>query len=140
MLEIEFGSGLYQASLDLRQLVLRTPLGLILSETDLAGEEAQWHWGLEQDHVLQACVVIKPQHKPVAKLRQMAVAPSLQGCGFGRQLLMQAIACLGERGFTELTLDARQTAVSFYRRAGFVEQGQYFLQVGIPHIAMSKRI
>ncbi|MCB5185833.1 GNAT family N-acetyltransferase [Methylobacillus gramineus] len=140
LVEMVFGSSLYQQSLALRQLVLRTPLGLVLNETDVIGEEEQWHWGFIQDDVLQACLVIKPQPHASAKLRQMAVSPALQDQGLGRQLLAQAIVLLRERGFTDMTLDARQTAVNFYRCLGFVEQGAYFPQLGIPHIVMTQRI
>jgi len=40
----------------------------------------------------------------------------------------------------EIRLHARETALGFYERLGFVGEGARFLEVSIPHQVMWKRI
>lgn len=137
---LPYGSECYQHSLILREQVLRLPLGRKLDAQDLAGEAQQWHLGLVEHEVLLACVVIRPERSPLAKLRQMAVQPAAQGKGLGKRLLLAVEQWLIARGFNEITLDARLSALGFYQRLDYQPQGQPFEQVGIPHVLMTKRL
>lgn len=137
---LTYGSGLYQQSLALREQVLRLPLGLKLGAEDLAGEDQQWHLGLVQQEQLLACLVIRPEQQPLAKLRQMAVQPGLQGQGLGKRLIVAVEQWLLCRDFEEVKLDARLSALGFYQRLGYQSQGSPFQQVGIPHVLMNKRL
>lgn len=138
---IVFGSADYRQECELRQRVLRIPLGLNLYNEDLGPEKDQLHFGLfDEAHVLIACVIALPLGAGKAKIRQMAVAPEHQGRGHGRILLQSAEALLAERSVRELCLHARKTAVPFYERLGYRTSGPEFLEVGIPHIAMEKHL
>lgn len=131
--EIAYGSDLYRQSLHLREQVLRVPLGLTLSASDMAGEDQQKHFGIVEQHALLACLVIKAGQQPLAKLRQMAVAPAMQGRGLGRLLVDAAELWLRQAGFDQVVLDARETAIGFYQSLGYRVDGPVFQQVGIPH-------
>jgi predicted GNAT family N-acyltransferase len=37
------------------------------------------------------------------------------------------------RGYRHLALDAQVEAIDFYRRLGFVAEGELFMDAGIPH-------
>jgi len=138
---IALGSVLHEQSLQLRERVLRAPLGLRLSETDLRGEEAQWHFALSDDQeALQACVLAVPLGEGAFKLRQMAVRPDLQGQGLGRTLLLAVEALLLAEGARSIVLHARVSAATFYQKLGYEVQGEDFEEVGIPHRKMSKRL
>ncbi|MCB5190838.1 GNAT family N-acetyltransferase [Methylobacillus arboreus] len=138
--EIRHASDLYDKSLRLREQVLRMPLGLTLSAADLADEAQQWHFGLVEQGDLLAFLVVKPAQKPLAKLRQMAVAPAMQGRGLGRVLVNATEQFLRQRGFDEVMLDARETAIGFYQALGYCVDGDVFQQVGIPHRCMRKSL
>ena len=137
---LDYDSHWYQQSLALREQVLLLPLGRKLDAHDLAGEAQQWHLALVQDQDILACLVIKPEQRPLAKLRQMAVQPAMQGQGLGQRLVLAVEQWLISQGFDQVKLDARLTALGFYQRLGYESQGKPFEQVGIPHVLMNKRL
>ncbi len=138
--EIAYGSNAYRAECGLRDEVLRRPLGLSLYDEDLRAEATHLHFGLFEADVLSACIIAEPVSAREVKLRQMAVSPESQGRGYGRRLLESLEAELVTRGYVTAFLHARASAVGFYARSGFEEAGHAFLEVGIPHRKMSKRL
>lgn len=139
--EIRHGSTEYQQECALRQEVMRKPLGLNLYDENLAVECEQFHFGLFDDKdQLVACVIAAPVTATEAKIRQMAVRPSLQGKGCGRLLLEAAEKVLAQRGFTDLYLNSRMTAIGFYERLGYQKIGPEFMEVGTPHVKMCKSV
>jgi GNAT superfamily N-acetyltransferase len=67
------------------------------------------------------------------QLRGMAVDPSMQGGGVGRQLLLAAVERLRADGADVLWANVRDSAEGFYARMGWETVGEGFLSVGIPH-------
>lgn len=139
--EIRHGSTEYQQECALRQEVMRKPLGLNLYDEDLLAERGQIHFGLfdEKDQLL-ACVIAMPVTASEAKVRQMVVRPSLQGKGCGRLLLEAAEKVLVQRGFADLYLHSRMTVIGFYEHLGYTQTGSEFMEVGMPHVKMCKRV
>lgn len=122
----------------LREAVLRVPLGLSLANEDLGGDaEDDVFIALEAGKVV-GCLMRKPQAGGVAKLRQMAVDPALQGKGIGRLLMLAAEADAREQGFTAISLHARKNVAAFYTTLGYQVQGGEFEEVTIPHLLMQK--
>lgn len=72
----------------------------------------------------------------VAHIGRMAVTRLLRGGGFGREVLQVLVAAAQARGDREVRLHAQRSAEGFYRRQGFVPQGETFEEAGIPHVAM----
>ena len=141
MHEITYGADEYGQECELRQEVLRKPLGRDLYAEDLGVEREQMHFGLfDDDGPLLACVVAEPFSQTEAKLRQMAVRPSRQGQGCGRLLLEGVERALAWRGFAQVHLHARLTASGFYERLGYARVGPDFFEVGLPHVQMVKSI
>lgn len=134
--QLEFDSPEYDATLRLREDVLRKPLGMVLRLQDQRGEHAQLHFGAFQGGKLVGSIIFVPEEKPNAKLRQMAVAPSQQGKGVGAQLLDFVHAFAKDKGYSALTLNARETARSYYAAHGYEPFGEAFTEVGLPHMAM----
>jgi len=134
--QLEFDSPEYDASLRLREDVLRKPLGMKLRLQDQRGEQTQLHFGAFEDGKLIGVIILVPEDKPNAKLRQMAIAPAQQGKGVGALLLKQVHAFAKANGYSTLTLNARETARAFYAQNGYAPFGEPFTEVGIPHIAM----
>lgn len=138
---IDFDSAGYRQALKLREKVLRRPLGRSLSDLDLRGEQDQWHFGLfDSDGTLVACLVAVPGKDQSARLRQMAVEQEHRSQGLGRQLIREVEKELGRRGIGSARLHARTSAAGFYTRLGYWPTGDEFMEIGVPHRAMEKRL
>ncbi|MFH2134469.1 MAG: GNAT family N-acetyltransferase [Pseudomonadota bacterium] len=136
---VTFGSDAYKRTCELRNDVLRKPLGLDLFNEDLSQEKEQSHFGLfDDDGQLIACVIAIRLALDTAKIRQMAVRSGYEGQGVGRALMRALEVQLAKDGVTKLMLHARLSAAGFYERLGYVRSGEPFVEVGIPHIRMKK--
>lgn len=74
---------------------------------------------------------------PDGRIGRMAVLAPWRGQGVGRRMLDALVAHALERGNDTICLDAQLHALAFYERAGFVAQGEVFMDAGIPHRFMA---
>lgn len=137
---IEYGSSDYQLEIKLRNKVLREPLGMTLSESELSQDKGDMHIAAFSDEQFVGCLLLKPQANGVAKMRQVAVDSSQQGKGIGRLLVEYSEIIALQSGFKEIVLNARETVVPFYQSLGYQVEGERFQEVGIPHFKMRKSI
>ena len=72
------------------------------------------------------------------KLERMAVDRRFRGAGAGRKLLEAAEDEARHQGATSMLLHAQRRAEGFYAAAGYVAEGEPFLEEGIEHVAMTK--
>ena len=136
-----FGGDAHRDMIALRRRVLREPLGLAFTDADLAAERDQLHLALLRgDVVLGTALLVPPDPRGSAKLRQMAVDPGFERRGFGSALVRRGEAELARRGAARIVLAARQPAVGFYERLGYVTQGEPFLEMTIVHVRMVKQL
>ncbi len=113
-----------------------------LSEYDLNGEEHQYHFAaLTSAHKVVGTVVMKPETGTLIKLRQMAVSPTIQKGGIGKELVMLAERAAKDRGFKTVKMTARLSAQGFYERLGYKTEGDEFMDViPVPSIKMVKNL
>ena len=139
---LDYGSPLYELSKAFREQILRKPLGIILSEEDLKGEDQQIHFAAISESQIVGTVVLKPLPDQKVKLRQMAISPSHEGQGLGRKLILMAEEFACESGYKSIEMTARCSAQGFYERLGYETSGQVFVEaaVPVPSIIMSKTI
>lgn len=135
---IEHGSREYAEVVKLRDEVLRQPLGLAYTATELAAEADQLHFAGYVNGELAACAVLQWIAPGVAKMRQIAVRSDLQGQGLGRRLVEAFEAEAKQRNACKIVLHSRQTAVSFYLRLGYEVIDDPFEEIGLPHRRMHK--
>ncbi|ACL72468.1 GNAT family N-acetyltransferase [Thioalkalivibrio sulfidiphilus] len=106
---------------------------------------------LERDGVDIACLHLLARNSsghpigaarlaPDGRIGRMAVLPAWRGRGVGRALLDAAIRLAKELGMVKVELNAQCHASAFYAKAGFQQIGEVFMDAGIPHIRMVKRI
>jgi predicted GNAT family N-acyltransferase len=76
----------------------------------------------------------------VAKVQRVAVLPEARGRGIGAALMRLAEQIAGKRGDEEMILDAQLIAIPFYERLGYSAEGGVFLDAGIEHRRMRKRL
>jgi predicted GNAT family N-acyltransferase len=138
---VSHGSDLYVACVSLRHDVLRAPLGLSFSASELAAESDSQHVAVsDSGGDLLACLILKPLSSSLVKMRQVAVRSDKQGQGVGRFLLEQSEVLAREQGYTQIEAHVRQTALGFYAQAGYTVVSELFEEVGIPHVKMEKKL
>ena len=135
--EIEVSSELYRQEVELRDEILRKPIGLKLLER-IEEEAACRHFGLVDAEVLVACLIVVPWGEEMVQIRQMAVRTDRQGTGLGRRLMEEVEIRIRTAGIRHVFLNARVTAIGFYESLGYREVGDCFTEVGIPHQRMEK--
>jgi ribosomal protein S18 acetylase RimI-like enzyme len=137
--EVPHGSPAYWATVALRDAVLRKPLGLQFSAEELAAEKESRHLACYRGERLAGCLVLRPQGDDV-RMRQVAVDETLQRQGIGKALVQYSEALARRIGYRRMLLHAREAAVPFYEKLGYARYGERFVEVAIPHWAMSKTI
>ena len=136
----EFATPLYDAALQLRENVLRKPLGIPLRDVDTADDATEELFCALSGERLIACLNLKPVDATTMKLRQMAVEPASQKSGVGSALVRYAEQWARQHGRTHIVLDARAAVTQFYESLGYRIDGDEFVSVGIPHIHMAKTL
>jgi predicted GNAT family N-acyltransferase len=134
------GSPLYGEALRLREALLRKPLGLTVTDEELADDARRRHFCALANGAVIATVSMRPLGAHTLQLRQMAVAPEWRGKGVGARLLAHAEAWARSQEYAFIILNARIGAEGFYAKHGYVAQGEPFEENTIPHIRMTKRI
>jgi predicted GNAT family N-acyltransferase len=92
--------------------------------------------------------VVFDAEKPVATGRllpdghigRMAVLKDWRRRGIGALMLKALVERARARGDTEVVLAAQVRAVPFYRAHGFVAEGDIYMEAGIPHQDMRRRL
>ena len=135
---ITYGSDDYDAELQLRDKVLRKPLGMSLFEEDLSRDKADIHIAVFYDNVLVGCLLLLPVAENVLKMRQVAVDEAFRSNGLGGLMVDFAEEYAQKQGYKKIELNARETALAFYERHNYSVTGEQFFEVGIPHRKMLK--
>jgi predicted GNAT family N-acyltransferase len=77
---------------------------------------------------------------PDGHIGRMAVRPEARGTGIGGKMLNALTEEARKRGDKAVALNAQLQAEAFYQRFGFEREGEEFMEAGIPHIAMQRRL
>jgi predicted GNAT family N-acyltransferase len=134
-------SKLYQKAIDLRNEILRKPLGMDIDNDGFKDGEDHVHFvALEDDEVVGVVVLIPHWKEGVGKLRQMATAEKVRGKGYGIQLVKALEEYAAEQQMTSVFLHSRHYAAGFYEKLGYTIWSDVFQEVGMDHFAMQKRI
>lgn len=131
----------WQKYFDLRYQVLRAPWGQPLGSERDQMEDQAFHLMFEAEDG-SVCAVGRCQLNDAkrAQVRYMAVAPAAQGLGLGQQLLSGLELWAQQQGAQQLQLNARETAIGFYRKQGYRDGEVQPPLFGIPHLQMWKTL
>lgn len=129
----------YQQVWDLREEMLRKPIGLSLKNEDLSRDKEDAIFIAEHDGKVIGCVMGRHTDEGL-QLRQMAVYDEWQGKGIGRMLVLALEAYAAQNGYTRILLHARKVARGFYAGMGYTDYGDEFTEVGIAHFMMEKAV
>lgn len=72
----------------------------------------------------------------IAKIGRVAVKKSYRGKGYGKKLCLELIDIARKSGINDIRLNSQLDAVEFYKKLGFKEYGDVFMEANIKHIAM----
>ena len=137
---IDHGTKEYNQMIDLRMLILRTPLGLSFTKEDLEKEKEYILLGCFDDDEMEGCCMLTETEKGIIQLRQMAVLGGLQGKGLGKALMVFAENVARDAGYNKITMHARKSAVGFYEKLGYTICSDEFEEVTVPHYEMEKML
>lgn len=140
---LDYGSDAYRHFLNLRDEVLRKPLGFTFTPEFLEREKSDMLIGCidaghPQSTMLGGCILSKTDREDTWQLRQMAVATAYQGLGVGTAIVKFAEHEAKRRQVHQLILHARAYAKPFYAKLGYQVYGEEFEEVGISHVHMHK--
>lgn len=136
--EIKFGSDDYKKSIELRDKILRKPLGMVFTDDFLAQDEKQYNIGAFDGEKIVGILLFQVIEEKLVKMRQVAVDDNLQGKGIGRKLVEFSEKFIKDKGFNKIELNAREVAIPFYEKLNYKPVGKEFIEVGIVHIKMEK--
>ena len=138
--QIDHSTKEYRQMVDLRNEILRKPLGLTLKKEELDKEKDDILIGaFEEDKMLGCCLLTRVDDNNV-RLRQMAVQNNLQGKGIGASMLNFAENIARDAGYKNMVMHARKTALHFYEKLGYKICSEEFEEITIPHYIMEKRL
>lgn len=138
--QIDHGTKEYQQMVELRNEILRKPLGLSFQPDELDREKEDILIAtFEEEKMLGCCLLTKVDNK-TTRLRQMAVQNNLQGKGIGATMMNFAENVARDAGFKRIIMHARKTAVGFYEKLGYKVSGKEFVEITIPHVVMEKKL
>jgi predicted GNAT family N-acyltransferase len=75
-----------------------------------------------------------------AKLGRVAVAPAARRRGIASRLIAESEAHARALGARRIALAAQTGALALYERAGYTAYGERFMDAGIEHLMMEKRL
>ena len=128
-----------QAAMDLRVGVFCDEQGVDpKAELDALDDEATQIVALDDRVVIATCRLRFLDGE--CKLERMAVERPYRGAGVGRRLLEAAEDEARRRGASEMLLHAQRRAEGFYAAAGYVAEGETFIEEGIEHVRMRKAL
>ena len=81
-----------------------------------------------------------PEGNKYGRIGRMAVRKDYRRFGVGGLILTYLEEIAVNEGIIQITLDAQEYVKQFYLDHGYQEQGDIFLEVGIPHVTMVKII
>ncbi|HZK70492.1 MAG TPA: GNAT family N-acetyltransferase [Clostridia bacterium] len=135
---IVYGSEEYMRELELRDEVLRKPIGLSIFDDHLEKETKDYHIGAFRNEVLVGILILTDINNDQIKVRQVAVDELFRGKHIGTKLTIYAEDLAKRLDYKRIILNARKTAVEFYEKLGYLKEGDEFLEVGIPHFRMHR--
>ena len=74
------------------------------------------------------------------KLERMAIFRKYRAKNYGKHCISQLKEYYSALGFSQIILDSIYSVKDFYKKCGFIEEGDTFQRVGIDHIRMFQKI
>ena len=137
---VTYGSSEHQKALELRNAILRAPLGLVMDYDEIKGEYKATHViGYEKGEIICG-LYLNYQYNGNWDLEQVFVLPEHQRKGFGRTLLAFAEDYVSNHGGRTISTTTRVSAMGFYQKSGYIVKSEEFVKHTIPFVKMFKEL
>lgn len=104
----------------------------------------------ERDKVCIHALTFNENGEPIAtgrldygnggKIGRVAVLAQYRGKGLGKEIMNQLEQAAKLKGLKEVKLNAQTSALDFYRKLKYQEEGDEFMEENIPHMIMRKQL
>ena len=138
--QIDHGTQEYKQMVELRNEILRKPLGIEFDLKELEREKNDILIAAFEEEKMLGCCLLTRVNNQCVRLRQMAVENNLQGKGIGAAMMNYAENVARDAGYNKIIMHARRTAIGFYEKLGYKTSGEEFEEITIPHIIMEKKL
>lgn len=136
---VDHGSEAWKSAVQLREAVLRKPLGSYFTAEELEEEKNHIQIVGLLDTEIVATSVLVPENQSM-KMQRVVVKDELRSSGIGSEMMSFCEKISLENGKRHIFCHARDTAVNFYLNNNYRIEGEYFPEDGIPHVKMVKQI
>lgn len=126
-------------AVNLREKILREPLGKNFTEHELEEEKNHIHIAGFLDSALVATAVLVPEEEKM-KMQRVVVLERHRNKEIGSKMVTFCEKLAIDKGFKFMYCHARDSAVNFYSKNKFKKEGHYFDEDGIPHLKMKKKL
>lgn len=139
---MKYGSQDYLQSINLRDLILRKPIGRSIKDDNLVQEQSPdyHHIGAFIDNNLVGTIILIKRNSLTCQMKQFAVDNTIQSKGIGSKIIKFTEQYAKEQGFKQILVHARKTALQFYQKMDYPVISDEFYEVGIPHRELLKEI
>ena len=112
---------------------------LPFEQIKLKNDEEGIHFGLFANNQLTSVISLFEINNDY-QFRKFATLKSGQGKGYGTKLFEYIIGYVKEMNGNKLWCNARISAISFYKKFGFIETNEYFTQDDIDFVMMELKL
>jgi len=136
LLKLNFEDTNFSIIRDIRKNVFSNELGISESELFDENDETCDHFILFDGKNFIGSTRVLSKEKNI-KLERMAILYEFRGKNYGRCTILQLIEYYQTQEYAKMILDSIYSVRNFYKKCGFIEEGEIFQRVGIDHIRMS---
>ena len=136
LLKLNFNDKEFSHVRDIRESVFYDGLGISKQELFDKNDESCDHFLIFDGQKIVGSVRILSMEK-IVKLERMAILKNFRTKNHGRNCIFQLKEYYSTHGFSQIILDSIYSVREFYKKCGFIEEGDVFQRVGIDHIQMS---
>ncbi len=138
--EIKYGSAEYEMTRELRNRIMRAPIGLSIYDQDYTFEVNSRIIGAFDGDKLLGCSIVGKLDGDCC-LDFLCVDDKVQKSGIGSMLIKDVETWVRSQGIPLLVIEARTSAQKFYEKHGYEAYGEIYLMKNSPtdHIKMRKR-
>jgi predicted GNAT family N-acyltransferase len=74
------------------------------------------------------------------KIERLAVLSTARGQGIGKKIMEEALLIIASKDIAEVVINAQEYVKALYYKLGFAQEGEIFIEAGIPHVKMRKKL
>ena len=136
LLKLNYKDQDYLLIQNIRKIVFHDELGISESKIFDRSDKTCDHFLIfDGENVVGSLRIIQLGKK--IKLERMAILKEFRANDYGKNAILQIKEYYHTLDFSQIFLDSIYSVKEFYKKCGFIEDGETFQRVGIKHIRMS---